>query len=229
MNAKTTLCFLLLCGGAVRADERPADRTGREADGGRVRKVTAIIGAGVTVEKGDLKLGKVVDLVLSEGGCVDFLIVDSEEGLVAVPWGGVTYNAERRGVVITQEITREKLKDVTFSKDRWPDFYTTGFSQKLRGAWGDRGLRHGGRTGGDDRRPDGDKDRRDPGDRDRKDRDREPVKDREPQKDRVAPPKDREPARDKVEPPRDREPQRDRVEPPKDRPRDKPKDRPRDA
>jgi len=201
MKALATLCLVLLCCSTSRADE-----------GVRVRKATAIIGSSVTVERGEARLGKVVDLVLNEGGCVDFLIVDCGDGLVAVPWGVVTYTVERRTVVIKYEITRERLREVTFARDRWPDFYEGRFTQRLRAAWGEKALRHGGKAGGDERRPD----------RDRKtgDEDRRPDRDGGRKDPPVTKDRDREPAKDKVEPAKDR-PARD-----KDRPKEKPKDKP---
>jgi len=197
MKATATLCLLLLCGSTAWAEE-----------GGRGRKATAILGCSVTVERGELRLGKVVDLVINEDGCVDFLVVDSDDGLVAIPWGVITYSVERRTVVITQEITRERLREVTFAKDRWPDFHAGRFTERLRSAWGEKALRHGGRAGGADRQPDRDRDRKDATGKDRK----EPPVTRD---------RDREPPRDKVEPPKDR-PIRD-----KDRPKEKPKDKPK--
>jgi len=214
MKVMTTLCLLLLWGGMAVADDRPTE-------GGRVRKVTAIIGSSVTVERGDLRLGKVTDLVINEGGCIDYLIVDSDDGLVVVPWGVVDYSVERRTIVVTHAVSRERLKEVTFARDRWPDLHEARFTQRLQATWGEKALRHGGRTGGEERRPDRDK----PGDKDRV----EPTKDRRDQpKDRVEQPKDRvEPTKDRREPPRDRvEPQKDRPIRDKDKPREQPKDRP---
>jgi len=220
MKLLTSVCVLLLGSSMAVADDRPSE-------GGRVRKVTAIIGSSVTVQRGEMRLGKVTDLVINEGGCIDYLVVDSDDGFVVVPWGVVDYNVERRTIVISHEISRERLKDITFTRDRWPDLYESRFTQKLRTAWGEKALRHGDRTGGEDRRPDRDK----AGDKDRRDsKDRiDTPKDRvEQPKDRATPPRDRsEQPKDRATPPRDRAEQpRDRVEPPKDRPRESPKDKP---
>lgn len=219
MKAMVTV-GLLLCGGLLPA-EAQAD------EGGRVRKVTTIIGSSVTIERGDVRLGKVVDLVVNEDGCIDFLVIDCDDGLVAVPWGVITYSVERRTVVITHEITRERLREVRFARDRWPDLYESRYTQRLRAAWGEKAFRHGGKAG-EDRRPD--RDRKPGADDSRPDRDRDRKdatnKDRKepPDKDRKDPPvtkdRDRPPPKDKVEPPKDR-PIRD-----KDRPKDKPKDKP---
>src|SRR3954466_10252694 len=63
-----------------------------------VWKLSDLMSTRVTVERGR-SLGKVVDLVINEGGCVDYLIVSYEDDLLPVPWGVVTYHPAERVVL----------------------------------------------------------------------------------------------------------------------------------
>src|SRR5881227_288780 len=87
-----------------------------------VRRVSQLMGAKVTLERGESSF-KVTDIVLSESGCVEYLIISYEEELVPVPWGVVTFNAEERSVVINVTVTKEKLREVSFRSGSWPRFH----------------------------------------------------------------------------------------------------------
>jgi sporulation protein YlmC with PRC-barrel domain len=135
--------------------------------GGEVRKVSVLMGSNVAIRDGD-SLGEVVDLVINDNGCIDFLIVRYEDDYMVVPWTVTTFNVQRRSVVVNSGITRAQLRDVTFTKNRWPNFYSGAFSRNLRTVWGERALRRDHQGGpGDGRRDVRPEDRRDvrPGDR----------------------------------------------------------------
>src|SRR5262249_11907515 len=139
---------------------------------GEIRKVSVLMGSKVAVRDG-AALGEVVDLVINEDGCVDFLIVRYEEDYMAVPWSVTTFNMQRRSVVVNTDITRAKLRDVTFTRDRWPNFYGGAYSRNLQSIWGERALRRDHRGGpgapGTDRRDVRPGDRRDVRPEDRRD------------------------------------------------------------
>jgi hypothetical protein len=204
MGACVALLAALPAYGQVRERVREDVRVRPGASTVKVRKVTDIIGNRVTVRDADA-LGKVVDIVISEDGCIDYLIVRYEEDFIAVPWGVVTYDVGERIIRVDTAITRARLRDVTFREGRWPDFTSERWRTSVRTVWGDRALRRGhdvGRPG--DRRP-GDVrpgDRR-PGDvrpPDRRPPDRRPgdvrPPDRPPDR-RPVPPEDRKPERPK--------------------------------
>jgi hypothetical protein len=86
------------------------------------------------------KIGKVVDVVLDDGGCVDYLVVSYEDRYVMVPWGVATVNFEERAVYI--DVTRDKWRGIpTFTRDRWPSFSDASFTDKMRGVYGERWRR----------------------------------------------------------------------------------------
>ena len=149
------------------AQERIREEGRERALGGEMRRASAIMGARVVVQEGE-PLGEVVDLVINEGGCIDFLIVRHEDGYIPVPWSVTTFNVQRRSVLVNSAIRLARLRELTFSRDRWPNFYDGDFGRRLRTVWGERALRRDyrgePRDGRRDVRPE---DRRDvrPGDR----------------------------------------------------------------
>jgi hypothetical protein len=94
-----------------------------------VRRISSIIGSSIFVQ-GDRSVGKIEDLVLSENGCVDFLVVFHEGKFVLVPWNAARVDFERRSIFL--EIPREKFMEVpTFAKDQWPNLHDNRYVEKL--------------------------------------------------------------------------------------------------
>src|SRR5436305_2877845 len=148
-------CVALLAALPAYAQERVRERVREEVrerpgETVKVRKVTSIIGSRLTVRDGD-SLGKVVDIVINEDGCIDYLVVRYDEDFIAVPWGVVTYDVGERVLTVNTRITRDRLRDVTFREGRWPDFASERWQRSVRTVWGDRALRRG---HGVDRAPD---------------------------------------------------------------------------
>lgn len=61
---------------------------------------SVFIGAPVSIS-GGVSLGTVQDVVLSDGGCVDFVIVNYDNRLVPVPWMAGTFRADDRAFLLT--------------------------------------------------------------------------------------------------------------------------------
>ncbi len=137
------LCLMVL-GGLAQAQVRQRDRV-RDTDRPRVshhmRKASHIMGSRVTDRDG-VTLGKVTDLVIDEDGFVDYLVVRYKDELLAVPWGAARFDLRDRVFTITGAIRRERLKEVLFPSDRWPDFYSPTWLRSAREVWGERALRH---------------------------------------------------------------------------------------
>jgi hypothetical protein len=203
-------CGLLLVGaGLVLGD-----------DAVRVRKVSTVIGATVSLEQGS-RIGKVEDLVLNDDGCVEFVVVSYQDEYIAVPWSAATVDFSER--VVRLDITRERLRDIpTFGRDPWPDFARGEYREKLHRVFGERSERRGHRSEGNaERRGDRPAERRDQREGDRPRDNARPAE--PPDRDRTAPPTDRR-ERPGTRPPQDREPSR----PPADvnRPGERPAERP---
>jgi sporulation protein YlmC with PRC-barrel domain len=147
----TGLCLALLGALPAYGQEQRETTTVRETRT-EVRKVSTLMGAKVTLERGESSFGKVTDIVINESGCVDYLIVSYEDELVAVPWGAVTYNVGERVVTLNVAVTRDKLRGLFFRAGSWPNFREERWMRNMRSVWGERAFRHEQRTGGGDRR-----------------------------------------------------------------------------
>jgi hypothetical protein len=82
----------------------------------------------------------VVDVVADEGGRVAYVLVGAGDGLVAVPWGAVRSSAEGRAFTVTAQVTRARLRDVSFAADRYPDFASETWLRGVRAVWGEQAL-----------------------------------------------------------------------------------------
>jgi len=63
---------------------------------------SVFVGAPVSIS-GGASLGTVQDIVLSEGGCVDYVIVNYDNRLVPVPWMAGSFRATDRAFLLTLE------------------------------------------------------------------------------------------------------------------------------
>jgi len=109
----------------------------------QVHRVSVLMDAGVAVQDSD-NIGKIVDLVVNENGCIEYAVVSYEQNYILVPWSVTTVNFERK--VVRVNITRERLREVpTFTRDRWPNFSEGQFREKLHKAFGvQAGRKEGG-------------------------------------------------------------------------------------
>ncbi len=149
--------LLLVTTALAQAPDRPVDRGVRRDDvraTHHVRRISTIMNAGVSLE-GSTSVGKVVDFVLNDDGCVDYLVVSAERKFILVPWTAARVNFDNHTVVLN--VTRERWREVpTFTEDRWADIGNTQYIQKVRsfyrGPTDRRGIREDRREQRQDRR-----------------------------------------------------------------------------
>jgi PRC-barrel domain len=112
-------------------------------------RITTVVGTTFTL--GTENMGKVVDVVFNDGGCIDYCLVQDSEGFIVVPWNVVTVNYEQKTVVVqSTAVTAEKLREMRFAEGRLPNFTDPSFTQKVTTVWGTGAGRSGaspGRTG----------------------------------------------------------------------------------
>jgi hypothetical protein len=100
----------------------------------QVRRVSAVIGTSVVLRE-KASLGKIEDIVLSEEGCVEYLVVAYQEKFILVPWVATQVDFERRTVLV--DIEKERFKEVpTFTREKWPDFSDTKYIEKIHTFYG---------------------------------------------------------------------------------------------
>jgi len=114
-------------------------------------KGTLLTGATVVVRDG-ATVGRVEDFVITEGGCVDYVVVSYENKYVFVPWTVTHWTADK---TIRVDVTRDKFVAApTFTRDRWPAFTDTRYFDQVRTAFGVSESRsRGAPRREDDRRP----------------------------------------------------------------------------
>ena len=87
--------------------------------------------------------------MFNDMGCVEYVVIASDERYVLVPWAVTTVNLEERFVTI--DVTREKLQSLAFTKDHWPGLSDPKFTQKVQQVFGSKDTRREGRTEGKQR------------------------------------------------------------------------------
>src|SRR5437764_15149159 len=83
-----------------------------------IRKGSGLMNVNVAVE-GGATVGRVTDFVISDGGCIDYVVVDSDSRFVLVPFQVVQFEPGRH--IVTVNVTRDKWRDTpTFTGPNWP-------------------------------------------------------------------------------------------------------------
>ncbi|HZU36862.1 MAG TPA: PRC-barrel domain-containing protein, partial [Gemmataceae bacterium] len=96
------------------------------------------IGTTVHLEN-NVTYGKVANFVINEDGCVQYLVIAYESDYAFVPWSVVHYEQN----VVRVDVTREKIRDVTFEKGRMPDFSSATFTRRVQTVFGGNRSRRG--------------------------------------------------------------------------------------
>jgi len=118
LRVTSALALLLSASAPILADEVPA----KGRPGKVVRAPRSILGSRVIVQ-GGTAVGTVEDVILSDEGVVDYLIVSEGGQMVTVPWDVARFDHEKR--VVTVPVTQEVYRKVpTYTGDRYPNFYT---------------------------------------------------------------------------------------------------------
>ena len=159
--------------------------------------------------------GQIVDVVINDGGCVDYYVASYEDEYYVIPYSAITW----RDNSVFVDITPAQFKKIEFfSSNNWPDLTATSFQRQVFSTFGVSSLRSEGQRSTfkpdtSDRRDDR-QDRRDDARDDTRDRSQDRRDDRQDRRDD---------ARDQA---RDRQDNRqDRREDTKDQAKDQARDR----
>jgi hypothetical protein len=116
---RTALCtaaLALLAAATAAQEARPAKSTIR---------AKSILGATVNIT-GDASVGTVEDIVFTDEGVVDYLIVGKGGKLVTLPWDAAKFDYEKRQATVN--VTRERYQRIpTYTAERYPDFYAPAY------------------------------------------------------------------------------------------------------
>jgi hypothetical protein len=121
---RTAFCQQRNEGGGTPAESKPSGAP-RSSTG--ILRSSAIIGSTANFQGGKA-LGKVSDVVLNDGGCVEYVVVAYQDRFVPVPWMAMTYNSGNRTFLL--RIDQAQLGQIpTFAE--FTELSNTQFSQKV--------------------------------------------------------------------------------------------------
>jgi PRC-barrel domain len=99
-------------------------------------RAKAVLGSKVSIQ-GDLVIGTVDDIIFTDDGYVDYLVVANEGKYVPVPWEAAKFNFQQRTAVVN--ITQERFREVpTYTAERLPNFYDPTYRTQIYGYYGVR-------------------------------------------------------------------------------------------
>src|SRR5262245_15666519 len=140
-------CLLALGAGSAVAQEVQQRTENRSQAGGvgttsstQVRRVSVVIGATIQFQ-GGAGSGKIEDVIINDNGCIEYVIVAYEDRFAVVPWSVTTVNFEQRTVSVN--VTQEKIREVTFTRDSWQTISDPQFIQRVRTVFGVAPRREG--------------------------------------------------------------------------------------
>jgi hypothetical protein len=91
------------------------------ADSANAYRAKQVLGSKVSIT-GDVSIGTVEDLVFSDAGNVEYLIVANDNKLVTVPWEAMKFNFEKQTASIN--ITQDQYKVIpTYTVREYPGYF----------------------------------------------------------------------------------------------------------
>lgn len=94
----------------------------------RPLRASQVIGSKVSVQDGT-GVGTVSDIVLSEGGDVEYMIVSHDGQMKTVPWRAARYDEQKRSAVI--QVTPQAYQQVpTYTQQQYPNFYNPDYRNR---------------------------------------------------------------------------------------------------
>ena len=198
------------------AQEREVERTTRQTtvERGSVNRITTLMKSEVTLQEGE-PAGHIVDFVVSDRGCIEYLVAEHDDGYYLVPYAAARVDFRAHTVRLT--VTQREFRDViVFKNSDWPNLSDRAYQQRLNKFWGVQAARGTNtleeRTTNKPIPREGNRNRDDDRDRNR-DRDRDRDRDRNRDDDRRPDTRGDNPPRDPKSPPA-RDPKSPKTTPP---------------
>jgi PRC-barrel domain len=131
-GAATLACWVALAGVGVGYAQQREERREERRDERRApetRRAKDVLGAKVSI-RGDLAIGTVDDIIFSDDGYIDYLVVLNEGKYVLVPWEAAKFDFGKRAAAV--DITQERFREVpTFTRGQWPQVYEPAYREKI--------------------------------------------------------------------------------------------------
>jgi hypothetical protein len=112
----------------------PATPASRTAESTQAHRAKQVLGSKVQIQ-GELSIGTVDDLVFSDSGQVEYLIVANEGKLVTVPWEAAKFNFEKQ--TATLNITQAQYREIpTYTVREYPVYFEPTYRKRVYGWFG---------------------------------------------------------------------------------------------
>ena len=120
--------------GADPVPVRPGTSPAPAADSVQAYRVKDVLGTKVSI-KGDLSIGTVDDIVFSDNGQVEYLVVANDGKLVTVPWEAAKFDFGKRAA--TLNITPEQFRAIpTYTAREYPTYFEPEYRTRVYGWYG---------------------------------------------------------------------------------------------
>jgi hypothetical protein len=93
-----------------------------------------VLGTKVSIQ-GNISIGTVEDIVFSDAGQVEYLVVNNEGKLVTVPWSAATFNFEKQTAVVNLSAAQFKAVP-TFTVTTYPAFFAPTYRAEVYKLYG---------------------------------------------------------------------------------------------
>lgn len=105
-------------------------------------KLSTVMDSKILIQD-DQAAGQVVDVVMSESGCIDYVVASYEQKYYVVPYSALTFRGPDRVVYI--DIAPTQFRRVSFfTGNQWPDFYASNYQQNVFNIFGVTTIRRDG-------------------------------------------------------------------------------------
>lgn len=113
---------------------QPPARPDLAQRGRQTYRARDILGAQIRLRDG-YSVGTVSDMVFSDAGVLDYLVVETNGRNVLVPWSAARFDLPARAA--TLDVPRDRWRDApAFPPDRWPDVRDPGYRARISGYYG---------------------------------------------------------------------------------------------
>lgn len=101
---------------------------------GEVRRITTVIGGSVQFAAGG-NVGKIEDIVISDEGCIEYIVVMYHDRYVPIPWTVSTVAFDKR--IVTIDMDQARFEEVpTFTRDEFSLLVQVDFREKVHTFFG---------------------------------------------------------------------------------------------
>lgn len=92
-------------------------------------RAKSVLGSTVHIS-GNTSIGTVDDIVFTDDGRIDYLIVNNDNKLVTVPWEAAKFDLEKRTATLT--ISPDQYKQIpTYTTREYPNYYTPNYRDQV--------------------------------------------------------------------------------------------------